>query len=74
MNFIDWDNEFDEVCEAEEAIKAGETEPLYGMDIDTFEAILAEDKYDEYAAIYGVKEKFYEKFPIKVATKESADK
>ena len=44
------------------------------MDIATFEAIIAEDRYDEYAAVYGVKEKFYEKFPIKEATKESTDK
>ena len=74
MNFIDYENEFDEVCEAEERIKAGETEPIYGMDIETFEAIMAEDRAGNYEEEYGVKEKFYEKFPVKVATKASTDK
>ena len=63
--------------EAEEAIRNGDVDSdddaIYGMDIKTFEAIIAEDKYDEYEQQYGVKEKFYEKFPIKVATKASTE-
>ena len=53
LNFIDWENEFDDVCEAEEAIRNGDIDSdddaIYGMDIKTFEAIIAEDKYDECA-------------------------
>lgn len=72
MNFIDWENEFDAVCEADEKIARGE-DPLYGIDIETFEAIRREE--DEASrSLFGVKRKFYEKFPIKVATKNSTDK
>ena len=39
--------------EAEEAIRNGDIDSdddaIYGMDIKTFEAIIAEDKYDECA-------------------------
>ena len=48
--------------------------PIYGMDIETFEAIMNEDQYDEMMERYGVKQNFYEKFPIKEATKDSTDK
>ena len=72
LNFIDYQNEFEAVCEAEEKIKAGET-PIYGMDIAKFEAIRAEERA-EIEAQFGVKEKFYEKFPVKEATENSTDK
>ena len=73
MNFIDWENEFEAVCEAEENMMNGE-EPIYGMDIATFEAIREEEQEESTRNMFGVKRKFYERFPIKVATKTSADK
>ena len=39
LNFIDWQNEFEEACEAEE-----NGESLYGMDIEVFNAIRAEER------------------------------
>ena len=38
LNFIDWQNEFDAVMEADEKIMNGES-PIYGMTIETFQAI-----------------------------------
>ena len=32
------------------------TAPIYGMDIETFEAIMNEDQYDEMMEEYGVKQ------------------
>ena len=43
LNFIDWENEFDAVCEADDKIERGE-DPIYGMDIATFEAIRSEEE------------------------------
>ena len=42
LNFIDWQNEFDAVMEAEENIREG-NDPIYGMDLETFQAIMRED-------------------------------
>ena len=41
MNFIDWQNEFDAVGEAEFNMMNGE-DPIYGMSAQTFEAIMDE--------------------------------
>ena len=46
LNFIDYENEFDAYCEADEAIKRGE-DPIYGMSIETFEAIQKEELEDD---------------------------
>ena len=72
LNFIDWQNEFDAVHERYDQ-GSGES-PIYGMDIETFEAIVNEEELHDQRDKFGVKRKFYERFPIKKATDSSTDK
>ena len=73
LNFIDYDNEFEAVCEAKYNLTHGiaDEDPIYGMDAETFEAILTSENSDYIANYYGVKPEFYRKFPIMEATKVS---
>ena len=70
LNFIDWENEFDAVCEAEENIANGD-DPIYGMDAETYESLINDELYDDITRLYGVRQEFYEKFPIMEAVKDS---
>ena len=45
LNFIDWENEFDAVMDADENIMNGD-DPLYGMDVETFDAIVVSIFYE----------------------------
>ena len=57
LNWIDDQNEYNKILQAEEAIAKGEC-PIYGMDIETFQDILNEQDYETIKAQYGVKNKF----------------
>ena len=56
LNFIDWQNEFDAVMDCDpDDLEPGES-PIYGMDIETFNAISNEESYEERKHLFGVKE------------------
>ena len=69
MNFIDWENEYEAILDAEPETNES---PIYGMDIETFNAIM-DDAFPDCEAKWGVKKEFYERFPIKEATKNSTE-
>ena len=69
LNFIDWENEYENIVCAD---PDDNESPIYGMDIETFKAIMDEESIDVEAK-WGVKKEFYERFPIKEATKDSTE-
>ena len=75
MNFIDYENEFDAMCEAEYQLAMGGDDggdfPIYGMDKETYIAIRDSELYDNIEGRFGVKPQFYERFPIMEAVKNS---
>ena len=73
LNFIDWENEFDNVYDYNSGGSDEGECPIYGMDLETFKAIRDEES-QEWEQEFGVKREFYERFPIREATKDSTDK
>ena len=59
LNFIDWQNEFDRVYGS---YGQEEESPIYGMDLEVFKAIIAEEAAHDTSNLNPVQKKFYEKF------------
>ena len=73
LNWLDDQNEYRQIVSAEEHIAKGES-PIFGMDLETFQAIINEQEYEQIKEQYGVKNEFMKQFPIRTATKASRHK
>ena len=73
LNWIDDQNEYRQILKAEEAFAKGEC-PIAGMDLQVFREILDEQEYQQIQDHYGVKNKYMQQFPIKIAQKQSKEK
>ena len=69
LNFIDWQNEFDQVYGNSD--DDSDDCPIKGMDKDVFEAIMEEERQFDTQQLNGVQTQYYDKFPVKVAVKNS---